>query len=112
MNRIRSNRTAVHLSIPNELLDKIEDYLEKEPHLNRTEAILYFIRIGMRIDDFRIKCQDPEFAKEVKASWTVEETAEWLDNMPEDQKEIIAKALELAKRKYEIKVQKLMETVT
>jgi len=109
MNRIRNNRTAVHLSIPNKLLDKIEDYLEKEPDQNRTQAILYFIRIGLRIDDFRIKCEDPEFAKDVKASWTVEETAEWLDNMPEDQKKTIAKARELAKRMREIKDQQLME---
>jgi len=108
MNRRRNNRTAVHLSIPDKLLDAIEDYLEKKPELNRTDAILYFIRIGMRIDDFRIKCEDPEFAKEVKASWTVEETAEWLNNMPEDQKKIISQAWELAKRKENLEAREMM----
>ena len=112
MNRIRNNRTPVHLSIPNKLLDAIDEYVEKEPGRNKTQAILYFIRIGMKIDDFRIKCEDPEFAKEVKASWTEEETAEWLDNMPEDQKITIAKAWELAKIKRKIKDHELMKTAT
>jgi len=111
MNRIRNNRTAVHLSIPDKLLDAIDDYVEKEPDQNRTQSILYFIRIGMKIDDFRIKCEDPEFAKEVKASWTVEETAEWLNKMPEDQKKIISQAWELAKRKYNLEAQELMHGI-
>ena len=102
MGRTNLNRrrtSDIHLSIPNQMLDKIDEEVEMGQYRNRTHAVLYYIRVGMRIDEFKVKCEDPAFAKEVRASWGVEEVAEWLANMPEEQKQTIAKAWELAQRK-------------
>jgi len=110
MSRRRGERkTDVHLSFPNKLLDLIEEQVEKSEFTDRTHAILYFIRIGMRIEEFKVKCEDPEFANDVRALWGVEEAAEWLNNMPETQMNTISKAWELAKRKREMELSKMSQ---
>jgi len=95
----RDRKTDVHFSIPNNMLDSIDEQVEMGEYRNRTHAILYYIRVGMRINEFKIKCDDPEFAKEVRAAWSVEEAVEWLSKMPEDQIKTIAKAWDLSQRK-------------
>jgi Arc/MetJ-type ribon-helix-helix transcriptional regulator len=95
----RDRKTDVHLSIPNIMLDSIDEQVDMGEYRNRTHAVLYYIRVGMRINEFKIKCDDPEFAKEVRADWSVEEATEWLSTMPEEQIKTIAKAWELTMRR-------------
>jgi len=68
---------------------------------SRTQAIQFLIRIGLRMDEFKVKCDNPEFVKELDKEWRIEETADWLDNLSYEQKQIIGRAWEMHKRKQD-----------
>ena len=100
----RNRKTDIHIAIPDNILDSIDEEVEMGKYRNRTHAILYYIRVGMKINEFKIKCDDPEFAREVRASWSIEEATEWLSKMPDEQIKTIAKAWELTqRRRFQIK---------
>ena len=82
-------------------MDQIEDFMKSKRIQSRTQAIQYLIRIGLKMDEFKVKCSDPEFVKEMDNEWKVEETADWIDSLSYQQKEIIGRAWEIAKRKRE-----------
>jgi hypothetical protein len=96
---MKSNRNIqIHLSIPSKYLDQIEELMEEKRIPSKTQAIQFLIRIGLRMDEFKVKCDNPEFVRELDREWRVEEIIDWIDNMPHEQREIIGRAWEISKR--------------
>lgn len=89
-------------------MDNIEDLMKSGHFDSRTQTIQFLIRVGFRINEFKVKCEDPDFVKELNKDWEIEEAADWLDKLSYSQKEIIGKAWEIAKRKRERELDRMI----
>ena len=94
-----AGKIPFHLSIPSEQMPKILELMKVNRFRSRTETIQFLIHVGLKINEYKVKCDNPEFVKEVERDWKVEETVNWLDDLPTQQIEIIGRAWEIAIRK-------------
>ena len=51
----RDRKTDIHIAIPDNMLNSIDEEVEMGEYRNRTHAILYYIRVGKKINEFKIK---------------------------------------------------------
>ena len=90
---------AFSLRVPIELMDKLVDSVKEGKYDDVSKAMRSYIEIGMQVESFEPKINDPEFLKKIEELKETDGVFHWVDSLNDQQVDAIATALKMQKEK-------------
>lgn len=94
---MRHRTSDVHIFFPQKQLDELDDDVEMEKFQNRSHAILYYVRMGRKLDEIKYKCKDPAIRKIIDDHWDKFKIEDSFKSLTVEELEYLAKAIEMTK---------------
>jgi len=93
----RTSLFSLRMSL--ELLDKLEGIIKEGKLSNISEAIRYYVELGMYVESYKTMIKDPEFLKTIEELKQKESVFDWLETLNDSQMDAIATAIKMGKEK-------------
>ena len=91
--------SLLSLRISLDLLDKLENTVKEGKLSNISEAIRYYVELGMYVESYKSMIKDPEFLKTIEELKQTEGVFNWLETLNDTQMDAIATAIKMEKEK-------------
>jgi len=91
----RRRSIDVHICLTQKLLDELDDDVEMDRFPNRSHAIIYYLKLGMKFVKIKDRCEDPAVREIIDDRWDSFKIEESVNNMTADEIEYIKKMLHM-----------------